>query len=92
MKILNQTNAYLTYLGTTLAGLIVSLLAVVLMLFPGIVFSYLFIKVIWLLMGSKTSISLNEVALLTVLSIASWYIGIGISRITKKSKGIDKQV
>jgi len=91
MKILNQINNYLTDLGITIAGIVVSLLAVALMLFPGVVFSYFLIKLIWFFMGSQDFIPLSKLILYSLLGIVSWYIGIGIGKITKSSEQNSKK-
>lgn len=91
MKLLKKIDTYLTDLGTTLAGVSLSLLAVVLMLFPGLVFSYVLLKLFWLLMDSQIFLPADNLGLYLVLGILSWYVGIGIGKITKSTSEINKK-
>lgn len=91
MRVFNQINNYLSDLGITLAGIMVSLLAVVLMLFPGVVFAYFLIKVVWFFIGSQDFIPPSKLLLYTILGVASWYIGVGVSKINKPPERDNKK-
>lgn len=86
MKTLQQIHNYLTDLGITFARLMVSLLVIALMLFPGLVFSYFLVKLAWFFMGGQDFIPLDKLFLYSVLGIVSWYVGMGVSKIIKPSE------
>ena len=75
---LNQT---LEELGQTIAQLGVSLLGMILMLLPGVVFVFLIYGVFT---GEKFSIS--ECAKLIFFGVISWYIGLGLHKLYPSSK------
>ena len=83
MKILSQINEYLTDLGVIIAGIILPLLAVGLLLFPGLVFSIFLFRILSYFMVSQEFFSFNEILKLALLSIASWYVGVGVGKMTK---------
>lgn len=86
MKVLHQINSYLTDLGTIIAGIIVSFLALVFSLFPGLVLTYFMLKTLWFFMGEEEFIPLDKIILYSILGIASLYVGIGMSEFIETPK------
>lgn len=91
MKILKAIDKYLADLGIIFAGIVLSLLAVGLMLFPGLVFTVFLVSVFNAIMDADPYVRFNEFPILILMGIASWYLGMGVGKITKR-QGEDGKV